>query len=106
MATIRCDAHGVSHEAFVCKHLVYGKYLGFFCDLDDHGNPFPDAWCNGCELVRIEHNGWCDATEEIIEIAAQPCNKCNPAAPKSSFPAPESRPNFAFEPPFQTRIPA
>ncbi len=37
--------------------------------------PFPDAWCNGCELVRIEHNGWCDATEEIIEIALV-CGGC------------------------------
>jgi hypothetical protein len=75
MATIRCEQHGVSHEAFVCKHLVYGKYLGFFCDLDDRQNPFPDAWCNGCELIRIEHNGWNDVTEELIEIALV-CGGC------------------------------
>ncbi|HYX53323.1 MAG TPA: hypothetical protein VE783_07710 [Candidatus Limnocylindrales bacterium] len=75
MATIRCDQHGVSHEAFVCKHLVYGKYLGFFCDLDDHGNPFPDAWCNGCELIRLEYQGWSDATEDLMEIAMV-CGGC------------------------------
>jgi hypothetical protein len=75
MATIRCNQHGVSHEAFVCKHLVDGKYLGFFCDLDDRGNPFPDAWCNNCELIRMEFDGWGDATEELMEIALV-CGGC------------------------------
>jgi len=75
MATIRCDQHGATHEAFVCKHLVYGKYLGFFCDLDDRTNPYPDAWCNGCELIRLEHDGWTDATEDLMEIALV-CGGC------------------------------
>ena len=69
MGTVRCGQHGKNAEAIVCKHLLFGKYLGFFCDLDDPRNPYPDAWCNGCELIRLEHNGWTDATEDLMELA-------------------------------------
>jgi hypothetical protein len=69
MTAVRCGEHGKNAEAIVCKHLLFGKYLGFFCDLDDHRNPYPDAWCHGCELIRLEHNGWSDATEALMELA-------------------------------------
>lgn len=75
MGTIRCDEHGVTSEAIVCKHLLFGKYRGFFCDLDDPHNPYPDAWCHECELIRLEHNGWTDECEELIELA-QICGCC------------------------------
>ncbi len=69
MGPVRCGQHGKCPEAIVCKHLLFGKYLGFFCDLDDPHNPYPDAWCHGCELIRLEHNGWTDETENLMELA-------------------------------------
>jgi hypothetical protein len=39
----------------MCKHLLYGIGLGFFCDAeDDSSNPYPDAWCSECEKVKDE----------------------------------------------------
>jgi len=52
--TVRCERHGESQEAFMCKHLLHGTRLGFFCDADDPTNPYPDAWCSNCERVRGE----------------------------------------------------
>lgn len=75
MGTVRCGEHGVNPEAVVCKHLLFGKYRGFFCDLEDPHNPYPDAWCHACELIRLEHNGWTDATEELMELALV-CGGC------------------------------
>lgn len=75
MGTVRCGQHGVNPQAIVCKHLLFGKYLGFFCDLEDPHNPYPDAWCHGCELIRLEHNGWSSATEELMELACI-CGGC------------------------------
>jgi hypothetical protein len=69
VAAIRCGEHGINAEAVVCKHLLFGKYRGFFCDLEDPRNPYPDAWCKQCELIRLEHNGWTDATENLMELA-------------------------------------
>lgn len=75
MGTVRCGEHGINPEAVVCKHLLHGKYCGFFCDLEDPHNPYPDAWCHACELIRLEHNGWTDATEELMELALV-CGGC------------------------------
>jgi hypothetical protein len=32
--------------------------LGFNRDDPTDDNPFPDAWCDNCELIRAIHNGW------------------------------------------------
>lgn len=53
-ATVHCGRHGDNQEAFMCKHLLEGASLGFFCDEDDGSNPYPDAWCSECERVRRE----------------------------------------------------
>ena len=38
----------------MCKHLLDGAGLGFFCDAEDVSNPYPDAWCSECERLRGE----------------------------------------------------
>ena len=75
MATVRCDRHGANHEAFVCTHLVAGRYLGFFCRLDEPANPFPDAWCTRCESIRMQFDGWNAESESMIDIALV-CGGC------------------------------
>ena len=49
---VHCERHGENREAFMCKHLLQGTRLGFFFDVADSGNPYPDAWCPSCEQVR------------------------------------------------------
>lgn len=44
----------------MCEHLLHGTALGFFYDVDDLGNPFPDAWCSKCERVRGESANFSD----------------------------------------------
>jgi hypothetical protein len=52
--TVHCSRHGDNREAFMCKHLLQGAGLGFFYDVDDPANPYPDAWCPVCEQSRDE----------------------------------------------------
>ena len=52
--TVHCDRHGDNREAFMCKHLLHGTGLGFFYDVADPSNPYPDGWCSQCEKVRDE----------------------------------------------------
>jgi hypothetical protein len=53
--TVHCERHGDNREAFMCKHLLLGSGLGFFSDIEEPENPYPDAWCSECELVRGEN---------------------------------------------------
>jgi hypothetical protein len=52
--TVQCERHGNNREAFMCKHLLGGVGLGFFCDTEDVSNPYPDAWCSECQGVLGE----------------------------------------------------
>ena len=64
-----CERHGDMQEAFVCEHLLYGNRLGFFIGLEStNNNPRPDAWCSKCELIRLEHDGWNDESEKLINV--------------------------------------
>lgn len=70
-----CDVHGPTAPAFVCKHLVTGKDLGFFA-ADETENARPDAWCSDCENVRIAEGGeWNDRSEEFAGISVI-CASC------------------------------
>ena len=50
--TVHCQQHGDNREAFMCEHLLRGRGLGFCWDIEDTSNPYPDAWCPGCEQMR------------------------------------------------------
>lgn len=73
---IQCDIHGESQKAFVCSHLTEGGVgLGFNRAEPSEENPFPDAWCDDCELIFQEHNGWSDETEGLVSIRML-CSGC------------------------------
>jgi hypothetical protein len=42
--------------------------LGFNSDEPDSENPFPDAWCDDCEIIRAAHNGWNEDSEKLTKI--------------------------------------
>ena len=73
---IQCATHGQCDEAFVCSHLV-GKSvgLGFHRDKPSDDNPFPDAWCDDCELIRAAYNEWNDESQMLAQISMV-CSRC------------------------------
>ena len=74
--TVHCGIHGDTAEAFVCTHLVgEATGLGFNREDPTHENPFPDAWCDNCELIRAMHGGWNEESEKHVSIALL-CSGC------------------------------
>ena len=62
--------HGESQQTFVCTHLLgEAAGLGFNRDEPTPENPFPDAWCDDCELIRSAHGGWNDESQELAKIS-------------------------------------
>jgi hypothetical protein len=74
--TVHCASHGETAQTFVCVHLKGDSSgLGFNSEEIDDENPFPDAWCDNCEIIRAAHNGWSDEAQELVKIALL-CSVC------------------------------
>src|SRR5512135_1761081 len=74
--TIQCATHGESQKAYVCTHLLGEETaLGFNRDDPTAENPFPDAWCEDCELIREAHGGWNDESQKLVKISLL-CSGC------------------------------
>lgn len=79
--TIECKEHGHSRPAFVCGHLDLRSPKGFneafeTCkgmDLEEDDDF--QAWCDECEKVRIEQDGWDELSEKFAEIKLV-CENC------------------------------
>jgi hypothetical protein len=62
--TVECSIHGKSKPAFVCHHLIGDSVaLGFNREEPNAEEPFPDAWCDNCEIIRSAHDGWNETSE-------------------------------------------
>src|SRR5258708_3716582 len=73
---IQCETHGECGKTYVCTHLVgESAGLGFNCDEPDTDNPFPDAWCDNCELIRLAHGDWTDESHKLAKISLL-CSGC------------------------------
>lgn len=73
---IYCDTHGETEKTFVCSHLTEDSAgLGFHCNEPSEENPFPDAWCDDCNLICEAHNGWNDEAQELVEFRVL-CSVC------------------------------
>jgi hypothetical protein len=74
--TVHCGTHGERERAYVCTHLVGDSVaLGFNSDETTEENPHPDGWCDDCEIIRVEHGGWNEESENLIELALL-CSGC------------------------------
>jgi len=49
--------------------------LGFNRDEPTPENPFPDAWCDDCEIIRATHGGWNEESEKLTKITLL-CSGC------------------------------
>jgi hypothetical protein len=64
---IDCAIHGECSRTYVCSHLTGETAgLGFNRSEPTDDNPFPDAWCDDCELVRAGHGGWNESSERLV----------------------------------------
>jgi hypothetical protein len=73
---IQCAAHGECEKTYVCVHLTGETTgLGFNREEPTTKNPFPDAWCDNCELIREAHGGWNEESEKLIKIVIL-CSGC------------------------------
>jgi hypothetical protein len=67
---IECSIHGKAQPAYVCHHLKGDSVaLGFNRNDPDDEKPFPDAWCDDCELIRAAHGGWNEESEKLTKIS-------------------------------------
>jgi len=74
--TIHCDVHGDTEKTYVCVHLSGDSSgLGFNRQEPSDENPYPDAWCDDCEIIRAAHGGWDSASEELCQIVLL-CSEC------------------------------
>jgi len=74
--TIQCETHGECQQAFVCEHLRGETAgLGFNCEQPTDENPFPDAWCDDCEVIRAAHGEWNEQSQKLVKIVLL-CSGC------------------------------
>jgi len=74
--TVNCDTHGETEQTFVCTHLAGDSAaLGFNTDERRNANPFPDAWCDDCEIIRAAHDGWTEEAQRLAKIVLL-CSVC------------------------------
>jgi hypothetical protein len=73
---IQCGTHGECSQAFVCFHLLGETAgLGFNSEEPDEETPFPDAWCDNCEIIREANDGWDEESEKLADIRML-CSGC------------------------------
>lgn len=74
--TIQCNTHGESEKTYLCTHLMGESVgLGFNHRKPTKKNPFPDAWCDNCEIIRTAHGGWNAESEKLTKIVLL-CSGC------------------------------
>ena len=68
-----CARHGKGVATFVCTHLNEGIACGFLSDPPTREAPWPDAWCDACEVTRARAGEWSDDVHpDVVAI----CNGC------------------------------
>ena len=74
--TVHCSIHGERDPTYVCSHLLGdGVSLGFNRENPTTEDPFPDAWCDNCEINRESHGGWNEESEKLVKISLL-CSGC------------------------------
>ena len=73
---IKCATHGDCLATFVCTHLT-GESAGLGFNRNDpvDDDPFPDAWCENCEIIRTAHDGWNEESKKLTKIVMV-CSGC------------------------------
>lgn len=74
--TVQCESHGETPQTYVCVHLAGDSFgLGFNRQEPAEDDPFPDAWCDDCEIIRAAHDGWDQVPEGLLTLSLL-CSEC------------------------------
>ena len=65
---VECDSHGAATATYICRHLVEGKGLGWYCDRPSPEQPWPDAWCDACHRAYLAEGEWNEKSEAAADI--------------------------------------
>jgi len=78
---IECNTHGRARFAFVCQHINLTTKVGFEEAFESaEGMELEEdedfqAWCDECEVIRQQEDGWNEKSMEFANIKAV-CEKC------------------------------
>jgi hypothetical protein len=74
---VQCASHGERDATFLCSHLAEQNSvaLGFNTSGPSSENPFPDAWCDDCEVICTAHGGWNQESEKLLRVVLL-CSGC------------------------------
>jgi Family of unknown function (DUF6882) len=72
---VKCDAHGVGYQTFVCEHLVAVPTQTWFSDEPNESKQWPDAWCAACNVFFAEQGEWNASNESHLKIKLV-CHQC------------------------------
>ena len=78
---VDCGKHEYRRRAFVCRHLMAREKVGFeesfdtYENMELHDDDDYQAWCNECEIVRQQEDGWNEKSMEFADIRVV-CEQC------------------------------
>jgi len=78
-AEVNCSSHIKGFETFVCKHLALNPTQKWFSENPSESNPWPDAWCEVCNLAFEEEGEWNGQNEWRMKIKLL-CHRCYESA--------------------------
>ena len=73
--TLHCPTHGESQTTYVCEHLADNAAQRWHCDYPSQDQPWPDAWCDRCNIEFLKQGAWNEANEGLINIKIL-CSVC------------------------------
>jgi hypothetical protein len=72
---LKCGAHGVGYQTYVCEHLVAAPVQTWFSDDPNDSNQWPDAWCAACNAFFLEQGEWNNKNEPKMKTQLI-CHHC------------------------------
>jgi hypothetical protein len=70
---VSCRNHGSTPETFVCVHLAKGAGCGYHASADNPNDPWPDAWCDRCEVAFQAVGAWTSENEPELALLCTHC---------------------------------
>jgi len=70
-----CSTHGSSGATFVCKHLAEKPVQRWCCGYPEEDSPWPDAWCEECNVAYEQEGEWNERNEVAANIKVL-CSGC------------------------------
>jgi hypothetical protein len=80
---VSCEIHGKATTTFVCSHLASHPVQSWHSAFPSDDNPWPDAWCDECNIVFLREGEWNDKNADGVDLKIL-CHFCYERAQGSS----------------------